>query len=240
MAVGQPLEEVARLPHLVGVDARRGLGGELVDDLGDLGVHLVPVLDGLPDVAQHPLDRLLERGDVLALGDPVDLDVHPGLADALALVHLGVAVGDRPHLLEGAGDVAHHVEERVDDQVHVVQLTGELHRQRVDEEGHVVDDDLDHRVPVGRPALVARARREHPDPGGALGPGAGQPVVRGEGAVHVHVGALGDVLAGDPAVVGPEQLVDDVVRRPAAPPSAPGDLDGLGEQRGLVCFVRRR
>ena len=100
VAVGQPLEQVARLPDLVGVDAGGRLGGQLVDDLGDLGVHLVPVLDRLPDVAQHPLDRLLERGDVLALGDPVDLDVHPGLADALALVDLGVAVGDRPHLLE--------------------------------------------------------------------------------------------------------------------------------------------
>ena len=75
----------------------------------DLGVHLVPVLDRLADVAQHALDVLHDRGRVVAVGDPVDLDVHPRLADRLAL-GLERAVGARAHRLELAGDVADDVE----------------------------------------------------------------------------------------------------------------------------------
>ncbi len=60
------------------------------------------------------------------------------------------AVGHRHHRLEHAGDVADHVEVGVDHDVHVAQLAGQLHGERVDEERHVVDDHLDHAVP-GRP-----------------------------------------------------------------------------------------
>ena len=240
VVVGQPAQQVAGLLHLVRVDARRRSLGELVDDVVELGVHLLPVLDRLADVAEHPLDGLLQRGDVLALGDPVDLDVHPGLAGAAALADLGVPDRHRPDLLQGAGDVADDVEERVDDQVHLVQLARELHGQGVHEEGHVVDDDLDDGVPVGRPALIARSRGEHPDPGGALRALGGQPVVRGEGAPQVDVGAALEVLGRDPAVVGAQQRLDLVARWSAAALGRRGQPDRAREQGGLVRIMRRR
>ena len=45
---------------------------------------------------------------------------------------------------------------RVDDDVHVAQLAGQLHRQRVDEERHVVDDDLDTEWPPADQPVSAR------------------------------------------------------------------------------------
>ena len=84
---------------------------------------------------------------------------------------------------------------RVDHDVHAAALAGELHRHRVDEERHVVGDDLDHGVPVSRPAVLADRRREHPHVGGALGSVRGEVVLADRSAVHVHVGATGQVGA---------------------------------------------
>ena len=50
------------------------------------------------------------------------------------------------------------VELRVDHEVDVAVLAGQLHRQRVDEERHVVGDHLDHGVPAGRPAVLGDGR----------------------------------------------------------------------------------
>ena len=47
------------------------------------------------------------------------------------------------------------VELRVDDHVHVAELAVQLHRQRVDQERHVVGDDLDDGVAAG---ATSRAR----------------------------------------------------------------------------------
>ena len=80
VVVGQPLEEGPALVELLGRSSGGGSLVELVDDLDDLGVHLVPVLDGLADVAQHPLEGVGDRVGVLVVVDPVDLDVHPRLA----------------------------------------------------------------------------------------------------------------------------------------------------------------
>ena len=84
MLVGQPLEQLGGLADLLGVERRR-VAAQVGDDRLDLGVHLAPVLDGLADVAEHALDVLDDRVGVVALGQPVDLDVHPRLADRLAL-----------------------------------------------------------------------------------------------------------------------------------------------------------
>ncbi len=239
VVVGQPLEQLATLADLVGIQRRRFLL-ELVDDGEHLGVHLLPVLDRLPDVAQHPLHGLLDlRGVVVAVAHPVDLDVHPGLADR-PVGGLERAVLDRHHALEGAGDVADDVEVRVDDDVHAAELARELHRERVDEERHVVGDHLDHRVAARRPAVLAQARGERVDPRGPLGPVAGELVVRREGAVHVDLGAVDDVLGGDVAVVRVEERAHRLVRRSARPLARHGQVGGLAQQLGLVHIQRRR
>ena len=117
---GQPAQQVLALGDL-GAAQRRRVGVELLDDRAHLLVHLRPVLDGHADVAEHPLQRLLDLGRGLAVADPGDLDVHPGLADGVALGgHRAVLdAGDR---LELAGDVADDVHLRVDHEADVEVL----------------------------------------------------------------------------------------------------------------------
>ena len=234
---GQPLEQLAALADLV-LRERRRVGPQLADDLQHLRVHLVPVLDGLADVAQHPLDVLLDGGGVVALADAVDLDVHPGLADEAGL-GLQRPVRHRRHPLQRSRDVALDVEERVDHDVHVAQLSGELHGQRVDEERHVVDDHLDDRVPARGPAVLAEGRGEDPHLRGALRPVVRELPVRGQGPVQVDVAAVAHVLGRDVAVVRRQQGRDLVVRRASRTLPGEGQVDGLPDEGGLVLIQRR-
>ena len=236
--VGQPLEQVARLPDLLGIQRRRVVA-QALDDLGDPGVHLLPVLDGLADVAQHPLDVVDDLGRVVVVAEPVDLDVHPRLADGV-VDGLAGAVGHGQDLLQLAGDVAVHVEAGVDDQVHVALLARELHREGVDQERHVVDDDLHDRVTPGRPAVLAQRRGEHAHLRGPLRSVAGQLVLRRQRPEDVDVAAVDEVLRRDVTVVGPQQRAHVAVRWPAGPLAVPGHLGGLVEELGLVTFLRRR
>ncbi len=97
---------------------------------------------------------------------------------------------------------------------------GQLHRHRVDEEGHVVSDDLDHRVTDGRPPVVGVARGERVHVGPTLRTVVGEPELRRQGGVQVDVGPLGEVVRGDVAVVGPDELPRP--RRPGGRPSPCG------------------
>ncbi len=233
----QPTQQLAALRDLL-LAQREPVGLQLVDDGQHLGVHLLPVLDRLPDVAQHLEQRVLDGAGVLVVGDPGDLDVHPGLADRVRGRH-DRAVRDRGDRLEGAGDVADHVELRVDDRVHVTQLAGQRHGQRVHEERHVVGDHLDDGVTAGGPAGLADGRGEHPHLGGALRAGAGGLVVRREGAVQVDVRAVADVLGGDVPVVRLQQAPDGVLGRSPTPPPSQGQIDRLGQEFGLFTVERR-
>ena len=119
MVVGEPADELGALGHLGRVQRRR-VGGELGDHAQGTVTHLLPVLDRLAHVAQHPLQGLLDEGDVVLVDDPVDLHVHPRLAHRVRRRLLDHALLDRADGLEGAGDVAGDGELRVDDDVHVV------------------------------------------------------------------------------------------------------------------------
>ena len=89
---------------------------------------------------------------------------------------------------------------------------GELHRHRVDEERHVVGDDLDHRVAVGRPAVLGDGRGEDPDLAVPCGRWPASRYWLQRRAVQVDLGALGDVLGRDVAVVGLQQAGDHARR----------------------------
>ncbi len=235
VVVGEPAKEVLALLDL-GLRQRRWVGVELVDDREHLGVHLVPVLDRLAHVAQDLLQQLLDLAGVLVVGHPADLDVHPRLAETLVGLR-GAVVGEL-HLLQLAGDVAEDVELRMDHGVHVALLAGELHRQRVDEEGHVVGDDLDDRVAAGRPAVLGGGGGEHPHLRRTLRTTAGQPVVGGERAVEVDVGAVGDVLGGHVPVVGLQQGLDHLVRWPAGSLPVKSHVDRPGKEFRLFPVER--
>ena len=228
----QPAQQLLALAELALVQ-RGWVGFQLVDDGEDLGAHLRPVLDALADVAKDRSQRGLDLGELGVLRHPVDLDVHPGFAQQLALV-LPLLTG--ADLLQLTGDVPLHLELRVYDDVHVALLVGELHRDRVDQEGHVVGDDLHDRVAFGRPAVGGHGRGEHPHLRGPLGTVAGQPVVRRQRAVEVDLAAVAHVLRGHVTVVGRQQRSDRVVRRTPGPLARGGQIGGPGDQIGLAVF----
>ncbi len=195
VVVGQPAQQRHRLGRRPG-----SLGGQPVGQPGGLGLHPGVVLHRDPHVVQHPVQVYLQHVHRRAAGPQVDLDVGPGL-DHLALV--GPAAVQRPgYPVQVARDVPADHELRVDDVVAVEVVPGQLHRDRVDEERHVVGHDV-HRGAAG----VERGRlggREHPDQGPAL-----RAVRRQPGLLQRYPGqpvrsGRGQVLGRDVPVVGPE------------------------------------
>ena len=144
---------------------------------------------------------------------------------------------------QAAGVVAADVEGRVHDGARVVDEAREQHRQRVDEEGHVVAHDLDDRVTGSGPAVLGDGRREDPHLGLAGPALLGEVVVGREGAVHVDVAAGGQLLGRDVPVVGRQHLGQRVTRRPTRPLRRPGRRCGLLEDAVTVgprCRGRQR
>ena len=234
----QPLEEGDAPLELVGGDRGRRVGPELLDDQSGLLAHPVPVLHGLADVAKHPLHVVGDRVDVLVVPDPADLDVHPRLPLG-ALDRLGGLVVGAVDLPQPAGHVTGDVELRVDDQVYVALLPGQLHHDRVDEEGHVVGDHLDDGVTTGGPAVLGQGRREDVHGGRALGAAVGRAVVRDQRAVQLLRGAVADVVGRHMAVVRAEEGSDLVAGRSAGAGAALRESDRLGEQMGLLGVGRQ-
>ncbi len=244
VVVGQPAHQLPGLADLLLGQVRRGLLGELVGQSERGVAHLRPVLDDLADVAQHAAQADLDGAQVLAVGLAVDLDVHPGLdhgvrgplgAGGLRAV-AGVGVEDLQQL---AGEVAAHRELRVHDEVDGAVQAGQLVGDRVDQERHVVGDDLDHGV-AARPAVLLDGRGVHPDLGGALGPLEAQPVVGGRRTVDVHRVAADQVLGRRVEVVVVQVGGQSAVAQPLAGRRAPhlAVLSGcccLLEQFGLGC-----
>ena len=105
----------------------------------------------------------------------------------------------------------------------------------VDQEGHVVGDDLDDGVAAG-PAVLVDRRREDPHVGGSLGPGRRQLPVRQRRPGEVDRVALGEVLGRHvpvvPADEGGQTLV--VVAR------ALRGLDGPGDDLAPLAVLRLR
>ena len=114
----------------------------------------------------------------------------------------------------------------------------ELHGHRVDEERHVVGDDLDHRVSGRRPAGVGGTGGDDPHRGGALRSRLREPVVGGQRAVQVLGAALDEVLGGDVAVVGDQEVLDLVVGGSPRALRVTRGVGGAGEQFGLVVLER--
>ncbi len=204
VVVGKPFQKLAALADLR-CGQVRGCGAQLRHDRGDLGAHLLPVLDRLAHVAKHPFEGLGQPRRLLGIGDPVDLHVHPGLRRSLLEVLVGGGLVQRRERHHLPAEVPAHGEPRVDDPAHLATLPGQLHGDRVDQEGHVVGDDLDHRVTARGPAVALGSGSEDPDHRPALGPDPRGPVVAEEGAEEVNGRALEQVLRRRVPVVGREQ-----------------------------------
>jgi hypothetical protein len=162
--------------------------------------HLRPVLDGGADLADDAQQVAPECVQLRSIGLPRHLGVDHGLGDRV--VRRG-GVG-RQDVDQGAGVVAADVHDRVDDQVDAEAAPVQLHRHRIDQERHVVGDDLHRRV-RRLPAVLLELRVVDAQLRLAGRARACEVEVGQRSAVEVDRGALGQVLGGHPAVVLPRE-----------------------------------
>ncbi len=215
VVVGEPAQQLAGLLDLkLGQVGGDGLVGQRVGQRGGRLAHLAPVLDGLADVGEDPQQVGGDLLEVAAVGLAVDLHMDPGLdvrvvrqvADVLREV---AADGVGEDLDQFAGHVPADHELRVDHDVDAAALTGQLIGDGVDEEGHVVRDDLDDGVGAG-PAVLLDGRGVHPDVRRALGAVLGEAAVRDGGPEDVDRVAVGEVFRGGVQVVALEEREDGI------------------------------
>ena len=155
MLVGQPLQEGAAFGHLRRRQGR-GRGIELGDRLAQAGDHRLPVFDGRAHVAEHALDPVHQVCALLRVDQSIDLDVHPRFARGIG--RIAAQMDSR----EPAAGVSIDCEDGMHDQVQRQPLAIDLGRRRVDQERHVVVDDLDHRMPRS-PAVLGHRGAEDAD-----------------------------------------------------------------------------
>ncbi len=152
MIFGQPVEEFAAVGKLLRRQRRR-LACKRGCDCARLLLHRFPVGHHGAHVVQRPQDAGGDRVEPRRIDRPIDLDMDEGLELSRGTVH-----GGEPSQRAVGG--TEHSDDRMDDEVQRQAVAIELHRRRIDEERHVVVDDLDDRVP-GLPAVLAEGRVEH-------------------------------------------------------------------------------
>ena len=168
VVVPDPLQEGAGLLDLLGVERRRRRRKQIRDAAAQPLAHAFPVLDRGADVVERGAHLGRDCVERLGLGLAIGFEADERLDDgALARVLAGQQRLDAAVLRPAK---AHH---GVDDQVARVPAAVQDHPHRVDQERHVVGDDLDDGV--GRPASrAARPGGCRPaasaSPAGAAGP----------------------------------------------------------------------
>ena len=153
---GQPFQELDRLGDLVDRQRRR-IGLQLGDHLGDAAEHRPPVLHALPDLGEHVLQRLHHFGAAMGVVDAVDVDVDEALAHAcwLRWACSGMPMSRPAWSRVDRQDRMRH---QPDDEA----ALGQLAHHRIDQERHVVVDDLEHRDGL-QPLARQRRRRLEAD-----------------------------------------------------------------------------
>ena len=148
---------------------------ELVGQLQRLPAHPLPVLDRLAHVGQHPRARGAARSRAPSprtgsISTRIQLST---MSPSIGVVRLDVRgdLGQPPQRLAPDHD------QRVRQQVHVQVAGGEQGGHRVDQERHVVGDDLDDRVLLLRSGFVDTAASARPAPAARRAPGASRAAV---------------------------------------------------------------
>ena len=200
VVIDHPAQEIPGLVGFLLGDAGRHLL-QLLEDGADLVLHRLPVLDRGPDVAEHIFDALAGFLHLPGGETPVDLDVHVGfVAPRSRIAVINDEIG------EFALGVAHNVDDGMGNQVDGQPAFVERRRHRIDEERHIVVDDLDHGVP-GLPAMLLQPRGVDPHLRLAgLAPGSKAPQRKG-GAEQVLRGILGQVVGRDVGVVSADEAL---------------------------------
>ncbi|MNX83889.1 hypothetical protein D3C86_1156680 [compost metagenome] len=165
MVVQHPFEEGARL------DRFRARGVRRVAHAGD-GVlshllHARPVFHGGAHVAEDAGDAGAQRLQPGTFAGTVHLEMHERFEPAGGVAgRVGVVPPAQAHPQDRPLGVAADVEDRVDGGVERQAEPVDLHRDRIDEERHVVVDDLDDRM-VRVPAVFLELRVVDPYARGA-------------------------------------------------------------------------
>ncbi len=144
----RPAQELLRLAAAIIVHGHAA-GGHVVGQGQHLLAHGRPVAHDGADFVQHAADALLDLRHLIRR-KAVDLEQHQRLVPALA------------HGGDLAGPVAGEPHQRMPQHVHAHAHLGQRHAHRFDQEGHVVVDDLQHRV-RRIPAMRLLRGIEHPD-----------------------------------------------------------------------------
>ena len=197
VVVGGPLQEFLRLAaHAIG--DRHAARGQVLGHGQHLLAHRAPVADDLTHLGQHAADLGLDARHRLGRL-AVDLQHHQ---------RLGLALAHRRGLARLVALEAHH---RMAQHMHAHAHAGQGHAHRIDQEGHVVVDDLQHRV-RGLPAVGL-----------------------GAGVEHAHVGRAGLAHARELQHVHRHRrpALRAVVRE-LVPLHAP--VEGIGEDLGLLAL----
>ena len=176
-----------------------------MNDLMQPSDHRLPVGDRDAHIGKHTLDAGHQIGALLRLDQPVDLCMNPGFKRRSWCLWHGCAQGfSRVDGQQLAPLIALYRNDRVHDQVQRQALAVDLHRDGVDQKGHVVVDDVDHRM-ARLPARCGNRGAEHPNPGTALAARGAELPVRQQGAQKILWAAriqifgidLSEVLAGE-------------------------------------------
>ena len=194
VVVLDPFEEGAHLVELVAIDRRRRRL-QIFDAPAQLLAHAAPILDRHPDVVERGTNLHCYRIEHLLLGLAIDLDVDDRLDDgSFACIVDGEERVDAAVLPPAK---PHH---GVNYEVARVRAAVQHHAHRVDQERHVVGDDLDDGM--GRlPAVLLDLGVVDPDlrlPGRAP---PGEVEVRRRGAVEIVRLAFGEVVGRGARVV---------------------------------------
>ena len=196
---------------------RRRAGVDLGDDADELVLHLLPVGDRHAHVFQHARDVGGERRQARRIRQPVDLDVDERFPYRVRRV-------GRRDVGEDRVLAAQHRDDRMDDEVQREAVAIDFHRHRVDEERHVVVDDLDDGV-RRLPAVLLDRRIEHAHAGVARLALPREAPVRKRGTVEIGGRPLGEVLRIDLPEIADDEALEHVAldrRRPGTHQSEHG------------------
>ncbi len=181
--VVEPAQKILNLGEFGGRSRgrpRRQFGYNLSQDLA----HILPVGHRRADVGEDTRQCLRQPGEVRRILFGRDLDLHPRFA--------------RPgnprleNLAEPAVRATGYRQYRMDYQMNDTVAGIDRSSNQVDQERHVVIDDLDYRV-RRRPSIHGRVRVVHPDLGLARAPTLSKAPQRQGGAVEISRRAYGNV-----------------------------------------------
>jgi hypothetical protein len=175
---------------------------QLGDVLGQALAHGPPIRNGHAHLVQDALDGAAQHFQLRPRGLLVDLDVHRRLDDGVERRGLR-----RGHLDAAPGLVAAHAHDGVEQEVDGALAPVDLHADGVDQERHVIVDDLDDGV-LERPAVLLGGRVEDAHfrfAGRALPAELPQ---RQSAAEEGLQGGVDDVVGSDEGEVTAEELVD--------------------------------